>query len=89
MPARPARYDAAIANDATPVVRARMEAAHNTCLADYASFKAAERAIVKFIRDTIDKIWYKDLKNPRTFYNLVTAATLLSHLDDNFGGLHC
>ena len=88
VPARPARYDAAIANDATPVVRARMEAAHNTRLADYASFEAAERAVVKFIRDAIDEIWYKDLKNPRTFYNSVTAATLLSHLDDNCGGLH-
>jgi hypothetical protein len=65
-----------------------MEAAHNTRLADYASFEATERAVMKFIRDAIDEIWYKDLKNPRTFYNSVTATTLLSHLDDNCGGLH-
>jgi hypothetical protein len=71
-----------------PIVRARMEVAHNTRLADYASFEAAERAVVKFIHDAINEIWYKDLKNPPTFYNSVTTAMLLSHLDDNCGGLH-
>ena len=88
VPGRPTRYDVAIANDATPVVRARMEAAHNVRLADYASFEAAERAVVKFIRGAVDEIWYKDLKDPRTFYNSVTSTALLAHLDANCGGLH-
>ena len=61
-PARPARYDAAIANDATPIVRACMEATHNTRLVDYASFEATELTFVKFICDVIDEIWHKDLK---------------------------
>ena len=78
----------AIVNDTTPVVHACMEATHNIRLADYASFKAAKRLVVKFIRDAVNEIWYKDLRDPRTFYNSVTYTVLLAHLDANCGGLH-
>ncbi len=56
-PDRPLSYDPA-------VTRNRMEAKHKDRLRDYASFEAAEQAVAKFIRDAIDEIWYKDLKNP-------------------------
>lgn len=88
IPTRPAAYDPNIAADATPVVRARMEAAHNVRLRDYATFAAAERATAKFIRDAVDELWYKDLKHARSFYTNVTAKQLLDHLNDNCGGLH-
>jgi hypothetical protein len=88
LPARPPSYDPAIAADATPVVRARREAAHAVKIRDYASFEAAERAVSKFIRDAVDELWYKDLKNARTFYTNVTAKDLLTHLEANCGGLH-
>ena len=88
VPARPPAYDPAIAADATPVVRARMEAAHALVLRDFATYEATERAVAKFIRDTVDDMWYKDLKDARTFYNSVSAAQLLHHLDENCGGLH-
>ena len=88
IPARPPAYDPAIAADATPVIRARMEAAHAVVLKDYATYEATERAVAKFIRNAVDEIWYKDLKHARSFYNAVTAKTLLAHLDDNCGGLH-
>ena len=81
VPARPPAYDPAIAADATPVVRARMEAAHALVLRDFATYEATERAVAKFIRDTVDDMWYKDLKDARTFYNSVSAAQLLHHLD--------
>ena len=87
-PMRPPAYDPNIAADATPVIKARMEAAHAVRLRDYASFEAAERAVTKLIRDAVDEIWYKDLKHPRAFYTSVTAAQLLEHLDANCGGLH-
>ena len=88
IPARPPAYDPTIAADATPVVRARREAAHALVLKDFATYEATERAVAKFIRDAVDEIWYKDLKDAHTFYNSVTAAELLQHLDDNCGGLH-
>jgi hypothetical protein len=87
-PNRPPSYDPAIAADAMPVVRARMEAAHTVLIKDYYTFEATERALTKFIRDAVDKIWYKDLKHLRSFYTSVTAMDLLDHLDANCGGLH-
>lgn len=87
-PARPAAYDATIADDATPVVRARSEAAHNQRRADYETYAAAERGIKAFLQASVDELWYQDLKDPTSFYNAVTAHDLISHLDDNCGGLH-
>jgi hypothetical protein len=69
-----------------PNVRPCMEAVHNIHLMDYASFEAAKCADIKFIQDSVDKIWYKDLKDPCTFYNYITMTTLLAHLDANCGG---
>jgi hypothetical protein len=60
-------YDKNIADDATTVVRVRAEAAHKARLDDYASYKAAERGVAKFLRDVVDKIWYNDLKSAFDF----------------------
>ena len=87
-PVRPPPYDANIADDATPVVRARLEAKHKDRLADYAAFAAAERGIKSFLQTVIDELWYQDLKDAVTFYNTVTAHDILTHLDNNCGGLH-
>jgi hypothetical protein len=86
-PAQPAAYPA-IADDATPVVRARSEANHARIIRDYKSYDAAERAVAKFIREAVDEVWYKDLKDVRSFYTNVTAKELMDHLDANCGGLH-
>jgi hypothetical protein len=87
VPARPPTYPV-IANDATPVVRARAEAEHAVLVRDYALFEAAERATAKFIRDAVDELWYRDLRHQRSFYTNVTAQQLIEHLDANCGGLH-
>ena len=63
-----------------------MEVAHNTHLADYRSVTAAEKGVTKLIRDPVDKVYYKDLKHPTTYYNNVTAAKLLTHLGTNCRG---
>ena len=65
-----------------------MEAAHNVLLADYASFIAAERGIKTFLQSIVDELWYQDLKHATSYYNMVTAHELISHLDTNCGGLH-
>jgi hypothetical protein len=66
IPAQPTSYETAIANDATPVMRTSMEAIHAILLQDFASHEAAEWGTVKFLHDTIDKLWYKNLKIPPT-----------------------
>ena len=87
IPIRPPAYPA-IADDATPVVRARREAEHAILTRDYTSYEAAERAVAKFIRDAVDEVWYRDLRHPRSYYVTVTAKQLIDHLDANCGGLH-
>jgi hypothetical protein len=76
----------AIANNATPVVHARMEAAHNVHLADYASFEAAKRVVIKFKPDAIDEIWYKDL-TPGCFITLSLPRRFSPTLTLILGGI--
>jgi len=80
---RPTAYDLTIQDNATPVVRNRMEATHTLLLQDYYSYVAAEKGAAKFIRDSVDETYYKDLEHATTFYNSVTAETLLNHLQTN------
>jgi hypothetical protein len=76
-------YDKNNADDATTVVQVRAEAAHKSCLDDYASNEAAERGVAKFLRDVVDEI-----KDAETFYTKVTAIEIMALLDANSGGLH-
>jgi hypothetical protein len=87
-PSRLPLYDKNIADDATTVVRVCAEAAHKSCLDDYASYEAAECGIAKFLRDVVDEIWYNDLKDAETFYTKVTAIDIMALLDVNSGSLH-
>ncbi len=61
-------YDKNIADDATTIVRVCTEATHKSCLDNYASYKAAKYGIAKFLCDVVDKIWYNNLKDAKTFY---------------------
>jgi hypothetical protein len=81
-------YDSSIANDATTVVHIRAESAHKSCLNNYASFKAAERGAAKFLCETVNEVWYNNLKDADTFYTKVTALKNMTFLDANGGGLH-
>ena len=67
-PVRLPLYDASIADNATTVVRVRVEAAHKAHLDDYASYEAAEWGAAKFLRETADEVWFNDLKDADTFY---------------------
>jgi hypothetical protein len=81
-------YNRNIANDATTIVYVCAEAAHKSCLDNYASYEAAKRGVAKFLCDAVDKIWYNDLKDANTFYTKVTALEIMAHLDANSGVLH-
>jgi hypothetical protein len=87
MPLRPPAYPV-VADDAAAGIRKRREAEHAILVRDHASFEAAERATAKFLRDAVDEIWYRDLRDARSFYTNVTAKQLIDHLDANCGGLH-
>jgi hypothetical protein len=81
-------YDGNIADNATTVVRVRAEVAHKARLNDYASYEAAERGAAKFLRETVNEVWFKDLKDADSFYTKVPALEIISFLDANSRGLH-
>jgi hypothetical protein len=74
-PLRLPLYDATIANDATTVIRICAEAAHQAKLNNYASFKAAERGVAKFLRKVLDEVWYNNLKDANTVYTWPTRSS--------------
>jgi hypothetical protein len=88
IPTRLPLYNGSIADDATTVIRVRAEAAHKARLNDYASYEAAERGTAKFLRDSVEEVWYNDLKDADTFYTKVSALEIITFLDANSGGLH-
>jgi hypothetical protein len=87
-PSRLPLYDKNIADDAMTVIHDHAEAAHKSRLDDYASYKAAERGVAKYLRYVVDEIWYNDLRDTKTFYTKVTALEIMAHLNANSGGLH-
>jgi hypothetical protein len=81
-------YDSSIANNATTVVRIRAESAHKSRLNNYTRYEAAERGAAKFLCETVNKVWYNDLKDANTFYTKVMALEIMTFLDTNSSGLH-
>jgi len=64
-----------------------MEAAHRILIKDHTIYLASEKAVAKFIWDGVEETYYKDLEDPTTFYNSVSAQALLTHLRINCGGM--
>ena len=72
----------------TTVVRVHVESTHQAGLDNYASYEAAKQSAAKFLRKTIDEVWYNDIKDADTFYMKVTALEIITFLNANSGGLH-
>ena len=47
-----------------------------------------KKGCVAFIKATVDEVWYKELKDPATFYTKVSTEEFLTHICNNYGGLH-
>ena len=70
------------------VVQVCVEAAHHAHLNDFASYEAAKYGASKFLRDTVDKVWYAGLNNEDTFYTKVLALDIMAFLNANSRGLY-
>ena len=88
IPTRLPLYDSTIADDATTVVCVCTEAAHKARLNDFAHLQAAERGVAKFLRESVEEVWFDDLKDADTFYTKVSALDIITFLDTNSCGLH-
>jgi hypothetical protein len=80
-PKRLPLYDDTITDDASTLVCVYAEAAHKSCLEDYASYHAAERGCAKFLRNVVNEVWHNNLKNTDSFYMKVTALEIMAFLN--------
>ena len=67
-PTRVGAYDLDIDNDATAVVRARLEAAHKARRADRATYDTARRETTQFVLAVVADTWVRKLRDPETIY---------------------
>ena len=76
-------YDIAIDVMTAKTLVKRAELAHEAKQSNRAIYDAADTSCVHFIMSVVDKTWYKELKDPDTFYMNVTALQLLDHLEEH------
>ena len=79
-PTRVGAYDLEIDDNATAVVRARLEAAHKAWRADCATYDTARQETTQFVLAVIADTWVRELRDPKTIYTKVEPRDLLDHL---------
>ena len=85
-PACVGAYNTTIDDDATAVVRARMEAVHNAKCADCGTYETARCKTAQFILAVIEDMWVQEIQYMETFYTDVAPKALLSHLQTGCTG---
>ena len=83
-----ALYDDTIDKEATRTEVHRSEVKQEAKQNDRQLYETADNACKNFIMEVVDETWYKDLKDPNTFYTNVTAINLLHHLTELCSVLH-
>ena len=83
-----ALYNTTIDKDATRTEVHQAKGKHESRRNDHALYEMADTSCKNFIMEVVYESWYKDLKEPYTFYTNVTALKLLDHLTEFCLGLH-
>ena len=65
-PTRVRAYDVEIYDNATAVIRARLEAAHKARRADRATYDTARRETTHFVLVVVADTWVRELRDPKT-----------------------
>ena len=78
-PTRVGAYDLDIDDDATAVVRARLEAAHKARRADRATYETARREMTQFVLAVVADTWVQELREPENLHR-GRPSSLLAHL---------
>ena len=87
-PKRLASYEASINIDALTAECVCAEATHKARIANHKVYVVAERNIRQFILKVVEDMRVRELRNPGTFYKMVKATDLLTHLQSIYGCLH-
>ena len=74
-PTRVGAYDLKIDDNATTVVRARLEAAHKERRADRATYNTAQRETTQFVLAVVADTCVRKLRDPETIYTEVDPET--------------
>ena len=81
-------YNDNIDKDGTRLEINRDEGKHQARRNNRKLYETSDNACRSFIITVVDETWYKELKDPDTFYTKVTAIKLLEHLTELCIGLH-
>ena len=73
-------YDTSIATHATRTEVYRAEVANDSKRNDRALYDMANMGCANFILYVVEETWFKELKDPDTFYTKVKTIKLLDHL---------
>ena len=87
-PARVGAYDPSVDDDATVVVRARIEAAHKAKRADRATYKTARQEMAQLVLAVVNDTWVREIRDTKTLYTNAAPKALLSHLQEWCTGRH-
>ena len=87
-PKRVGAYNPDIDNDATAVVRARLEAAHKEKRADRGTFETARQEMTQFVLAVVADIWVRKLRYTDSLYTKVGPEDLFAHLQAGCTGRH-
>ena len=69
-----------IEKDVTRTEVHQAERNHETNQNDHALYDTSNMECKEFIMEVVNKTWYKELKDPDTFYMIVTDLKLLDHV---------
>ena len=64
------------------------EGKHKAQINDRQLYETVDNACQSFIMAVIDKMWYKEIEDPDTFYTKFTALKLMDHLTEFCAGIH-
>ena len=81
-------YDDTIDKAATRTELHQDKGKHEARRNDRALYKTVDTACKNFITEVADETWYKELKDPDTYYTNVIALKFLDHLTKFCSGLH-
>ena len=83
-----ALYDDTIEKDATRTEVCRAEGKYKSKRNERAFYETSDTSSKNFIMEVVDKMWYREVKDPDTFYTNVTALKLLDHITEFCSGIH-
>ena len=87
-PKRVGAYNLEINDNATAVVRARLEAAYKARRADRATFETARQETTQFMLAVVADTWVRELRDPEIIYTEVAPQELFAHLQAGCTGRH-